>query len=70
MIKGITVQLNMLRENGTDEFNLPVLEETWEDIENVLVAPSSSEDLSNMTDLDGSETLYTMAVPKTDKHDW
>lgn len=70
MIRGITIKLRVKKEVAKDEYNIPVIEETWEDIDNVLVAPTSSDDLIRVDELKGSKTLYTIAIPKTDHHDW
>ena len=70
MIKGITVKLKTLKLTGRDKYNRPVYETDYDDIQNVLVAPTSSEDIANLSDLTGTKTLYTLAVPKKDNHDW
>jgi hypothetical protein len=70
MIKGITVVLVTKVKAGTDEFNAPVYEQKEEEIHNVLVAPASSDDIVTAQDLYGKKAVYTLAIPKSDKHDW
>lgn len=70
MIKGITVRLCVKSQTGTDPFNAPVFSEEWVDVENVLVAPSTSDDIVTSQDLYGKKAVYTMAIPKGDAHEW
>lgn len=70
MIKGITVRLCIREQTGVDAFNAPVFTENWEDVENVLVAPSTSDDITTSQDLYGKKAVYTMAIPKGDDHNW
>lgn len=70
MIKGITVRLCVREQTGTDLFNNPVFSENWVDVENVLVAPSTSDDITTSQDLYGKKAVYTLAIPKGDTHEW
>lgn len=70
LIKGITIKLYSKKEVGVDAFNAPIYEETEENIENVLVAPSSTDDVVTSQDLFGKKAVYTLAIPKGDTHDW
>ena len=69
-IRGITVQLYTRTQTGTDAFNHPVYTETIEDVENVLVAPATSEEVTQTLDLTGKRVVYNLAIPKGDTHDW
>lgn len=69
-IKGITVILYVMKEVGKDGFNRPIYEEVEVNIDNVLVAPSSSDDIITSTDLAGKKAVYTLAIPKGDTHTW
>lgn len=62
--------LHEMRQTGTDGFNRPIYEEIKVPVENVLVAPVSSDDLVNVQDLSGKKAVYVLAIPKTDRHDW
>lgn len=70
MIKGITVTLILKVQSGTDAFNRPIYEYIEEDVENVLVAPASSDDILSSQDLTGKKAVYTLAIPKGDTHNW
>ena len=39
-------------------------------VDNVLVAPVSAEDIVNDTALYGKRTVYQLGIPKGDTHDW
>lgn len=69
-IKGITIILYEMKEVGKDGFNHPIYEEVGVNIDNVLVAPSSSDDIIASTDLAGKKAVYTLAIPKGDSHIW
>lgn len=70
MLKGITVTLMEKQQTGTDGFNRPVYEETTEIIDNVLVAPSSEQEVLDSLNLTGRKAVYTLGIPKGDTHDW
>ena len=69
-MRGITVTLYERTQTGLDELNHPIYEETAEDVDNVLVAPSSSSEVIESTNLDGRIGDYTLAIPKGDTHEW
>lgn len=70
MIKGITVVLVTKEQIGTDEFNHPVYETVEKSVDNVLVAPASSDDIVTSQELNGKKAVYTLAIPKGDDNDW
>lgn len=70
MIKGITVLLYEKTQTGVDGFDRPVYEEVPVPVENVLVAPATSDDIVSNTDLTGKKAVYTLGIPKGDTHDW
>lgn len=70
MIKGINIILYQKKQIGADGFNSPIYEETPEIVENVLVAPATSDDIVDTQDLQGKKAVYTLAIPKGDMHDW
>lgn len=69
-IKGITVTLWLKTAVGVDEFNEPIYNETPVNVDNVLVYPSSPEEVLETTNLYGRKAVYTLAIPKGDDHDW
>ncbi len=70
MIKGIPVTLIEKTQSGADEFGAPIYEETEVIVDNVLVSPSSTDDIVNSQDLYGKKSVYTLAIPKGDTHNW
>ena len=69
-MKGITVILHTRVQTGTDPFGAPIYEEVTDAVENVLVSPSSSQEIVNTTELYGRKAVYTLAIPKGDTHTW
>ena len=69
-IKGITIILYDEVATGTDPFGAPIIEEVEISVENVLVSPTSSDDVVNTMNLTGRKAVYTLGIPKGDTHDW
>lgn len=69
-IKGSTVRLYSKVVSETDPFGRPVYTETYEDIENVIIAPVSSADQIATYDLTGKKVVYNLGIPKGDTHTW
>lgn len=69
-IKGITVTLINKKEVGKDAFDAPIYEDVPTDVDNVLVAPTSTDDIVSQLDLTGKKAVYTLAIPKGDEHKW
>lgn len=69
-MQGITVLLTEKLEIEKDPFGESVFEETQTEIENVLVAPASSEDIMNGLSIHGKRIAYNLAIPKGDTHNW
>lgn len=69
-IKGITVTLLNRVEVGKDPIGEPIYEDKSIEVENVLVAPSSSDDIANNLELYGKKAVYTLAIPKGDTNNW
>ena len=70
MIKGITVTLINKKEIGKDPFGQPIVEDVSIEVENVLVTPTSTDDIINTMDLTGKKAVYTLAIPKSDTNNW
>ena len=70
MIRGITVLLYQKTQIGVDGFNRPIYEEIPVSVENILVAPVTSDDIVNNLDLTGKKVVYNLGIPKGDTHDW
>ena len=69
-MKGITVSLAVKTEGNPDPLGAPTYTTAWADVENVLVAPVSSEDLLDTFNLYGKRAVYTLGIPKGDAHVW
>ncbi|WP_086348530.1 hypothetical protein [Candidatus Enterococcus clewellii] len=69
-IKGITIQLVDKVKVGVDPFDRPIYENQQIDVDNVLISPVSSDDVVNQQNLTGKKAVYTLAIPKTDTHEW
>ncbi|TFJ76304.1 hypothetical protein [Carnobacterium maltaromaticum] len=69
-IKGIAIILVDKNETGKDPFGNPIFEDDEISIENVLISPTSSDDIVNQMSLTGRKAVYTLAIPKGDTHDW
>ena len=69
-MRGITVTLYDRTRTGTDALNHPIDAETPVTVDNVLVAPSSTIEVLDVSNLDGRRGDYTLAIPKGDTHDW
>lgn len=69
-IKGITVTLINRKEVGKDPIGEPIYEDVPIEVENVLVAPTSSDDIVNNHELYGKKAVYTLAIPKEDENNW
>lgn len=70
MIKGMTVQIVVLTQTGTDPFGAPVITETLEDVDDVLVGQPSVDDVNTSISLYGKKCEYVLGIPKGDDHDW
>ena len=69
-IKGITVTLYDKTATSTDAFGDPVYTETPQNVDDVLVYPSTSTEILETTNLYGKKAVYTLAIPKGDTHYW
>lgn len=69
-LQGITITLFERAQNGVDGFNRPVYAETPVPVENVLVAPLSSEEVLDTLNLTGRRAKYQLGIPKGDTHVW
>lgn len=70
MIKGITVILVDKISDGVDLFGEPIYCDAEIPVDNVLVTPSTTDDMVNQLNLTGKKAVYTLAIPKGDENDW
>lgn len=64
------MQLHVKTKTGEDAFGAPLYADDIVDVDNVLVSPSSTDDVITSTNLVGKQAVYTLAIPKGDEHDW
>ncbi|MGF0071907.1 hypothetical protein [Streptococcus orisratti] len=69
-LRGIPVTLIDKSFQKADPFGAPVTTDLDIIVDNVLVAPASTEDITNQLSLTGKKIAYTLAIPKGDTHDW
>lgn len=69
-IKGIKIILVDKIQVGVDPFGKPIYDDADIKVENVLVAPVSSDDVINQQSLTGKVAVYSLGIPKDDTHDW
>ena len=69
-IKGITVTLHTVEQTGSDPFGDPIYSETEVNVDNVIVAPASADEITNTINLYGKKAVYTLGIPKGDMHEW
>lgn len=58
------------KENGKDPFGNIIYVDDEILVENVLVVPTSADDVINQLNLTGKKAVYTLGIPKGDTHDW
>ena len=69
-LKGLTVTIISKQETGKDPFGNPIYSETEIQVNNVLVAPTLSDDVINTLNLTGRKAVYTLGIPKGDTNTW
>lgn len=69
-IHGIQITLIDKQVVSTDPFGSPVVKDVEILVNNVLVAPATTEDVTSQMSLTGKKISYTLGIPKGDMHDW
>lgn len=69
-IHGMQITLIDKQVISVDPFGTPVVKDVEILVDNVLVSPSSTDDVTNQLSLTGKKAVYTLAIPKGDMHDW
>ena len=70
MITGITVKLHERTVTGEDELGNPVYGDKVSMVSDVLVSPTTADDVPTANDMSRSKAVYTLAIPKGDNHTW
>lgn len=69
-MRGVTVELLVKTQTGTDAFNHPIYSESWVTVDNVLVGEPSTDEITSTLSLYGKTVHYTLAIPKGDVNEW
>lgn len=69
-IKGIQITLINKIQSGIDGANRPIYTEQRVNVDNVLVVPTSQEDVISQLNLTGRKAVYTLGIPKGDANTW
>lgn len=69
-IKGVRITLIEKVEVGKDPFGNAIFDVKEIAVDNVLVSPSSTDDITNQLNLTGKRAIYTLGIPKGDKNNW
>ena len=70
MLRGVTVTLYEETQTGTDALNAPIYEETPVEVENVLIAEPSTDDLASSNAVYQKIVRVMLGIPKGDTHNW
>ncbi len=69
-IKGIDVVLHTRTQDGSDALGNPIYKTSDTTVHNVLVSPTTVDDLIDRARLEGTKELYSMGIPKGDANTW
>lgn len=69
-MRGVTVNLHVKTQTGTDEFDAPIYTDQIVQVDNVLIGEPSTDDIVQDLNLYGKRLAYTLAIPKDDANDW
>ena len=69
-IHGIPITLIDKQVVSVDPFGTPVMKDVEITIDNVIVAPATTEDVTSQMSVTGKKISYTIGIPKGDAHDW
>ena len=69
-IHGIQITLIDKQVVSTDPFGSPVVKDVEITIDNVIVAPATTDDVTSQMSLTGKKISYTIGIPKGDTNDW
>ena len=69
-IHGIPITLIDKQVVSIDPFGSPVVKDVEITIDNVIVAPATTEDVTSQMSVTGKRISYTLGIPKGDAHDW
>lgn len=70
LLKGESIILYTQTITGTDDFGANIVEETPKTVDNVIIAPTTQDDLISDLQLYGKKSIYTLCIPKGNEDDW
>lgn len=70
LIKGITIVLYDRIQTGVDDFKSPIYQETPVYVDNVLVTPVATSDITGDVQLKGKRAEYELCIPKKNANVW
>lgn len=70
MIHGMTVTLWNKTQTGSNAFGEPIYAWTSKDVENVLVASPSAQEVTDTLNLTGRKIEYILGIPKGNEDEW
>lgn len=70
LIKGMDVVLINRTQSDTDPFGNPIYTTTETTVSNVLVYPTTADDVVSTLDLYGKKAVYKLGIPKGDSNVW
>ena len=69
-IHGMQITLIDKQVVSVDPFGSPVVKDVEITIDNVIVSPATTEDVTSQMSVTGKKISYTLGIPKGDMHDW
>ena len=69
-IHGIPITLIDKQVVSIDPFGSPVVKDVEITIDNVIVSPATTEDVTSQMSVTGKKISYTLGIPKGDNNDW
>ena len=69
-IHGIQITLIDKQVVSVDPFGSPVVKDVEITIDNVIVSPATTEDVTSQMSVTGKKISYTLGIPKGDNNDW
>ena len=69
-IHGMQITLIDKQVVSIDPFGSPVVKDVEITIDNVIVSPATTEDVTSQMSLTGKKISYTLGIPKGDNNDW
>lgn len=71
LLKGQKVLLYEKVDTGMDDdFGRPIFDYIPTEVDNVLISPTSDDEIFNDIQIYGKASVYTLSIPKHDEHEW